>query len=131
MASAPRLLIIEDEPSLVNLLAARFEKEGFAICKCTSAAAALKMAVDNHPDMILLDLLLPNGDGEALLKELRTRKETKEIPVVILTNLADEEVKKRCLDFGCADYLVKADFGLDQIVEKVKELYGRCVSERH
>jgi CheY-like chemotaxis protein len=88
------------------------------------------MAIDNHPDIIVLDLLLPNGDGEAVLRELRTREETKDIPVVILTNLTDEELKQRCVALGCVEYLVKADFGLDQVVQKVKELYERCASER-
>lgn len=130
MAIPPRILIVEDEASLLDLLAARFEKQGFIVGKCDNSTAALKMAHDSRPGLILLDILLPNGDGETLLKNLRQGEQTKDIPIVILTNLSDEDLKQRCLALGATDYLIKADYGLDQMVAKIKELYGLHVKER-
>jgi DNA-binding response OmpR family regulator len=123
MAQLPRLLIIEDEPSLLDLLSKRFEKENICVYTSKNLLEAKNIINSNPPNVIILDILLPNGDGELFLKELRKDEKTKNIPVIILTNLADENIKKKCLESGATYYLVKTDIDLDQLVEKVKEFF--------
>ena len=88
--------------------------------KSSTAAEGLNIARAEKPDVVLLDILLPGGGGEEVLKQLKAAEDTKSIAVVALTNLSDPELKARCMAMGCTDFLVKADYRLDQIVEKVK-----------
>lgn len=120
-----RILIVEDEPSLVKILETELGRAGFGVAVAENALGALEMAIDGEPNLILLDLLLPNGDGQALLKDLKTGERTKNIPVVVLTNLADEETRKRCEAAGCEDFLVKADYGIPQLVAKINSILAR------
>jgi DNA-binding response OmpR family regulator len=120
-----RILIIEDEPALAGILGLEFSKAGFGVCSAGNAIAGLQMAKDSDPDIVLLDLLLPNGDGQALLLQLKSEEKTKNIPVVVLTNLADEETRRRCEAAGCDEFLIKADHSIAQLVDKVNAVLAR------
>lgn len=120
-----RILIVEDEPTLLNILAAEFSKAGFSVCKSSDAESTFQMAKDSEPNVILLDILLPDGDGETLLEKFKADEKTKNIPVVVLTNLTDEDTRKKCEAAGCVDFLVKADYRIDELVQKIKEICDR------
>jgi DNA-binding response OmpR family regulator len=125
-----RILIVEDEPSLRSILGAEFSKAGFGICVAGDATTAFRIAKESEPDLILLDILLPNGDGTTLLKQFKTDQKTKHIPVVVLTNLSAEETRKQCEAAGVDEFLVKADCSISQLVDKVKSVLERIPSKK-
>jgi DNA-binding response OmpR family regulator len=81
----------------------------------------LEMALNKKPDLILLDLILPEIDGITVLKKLRDSNEGKNIPVIILTNLSSSDLVKKAMAEGSTSYLVKVNWKIDEVVKKVKE----------
>ena len=118
------LLIVEDEASLRNALSDKFSREGFSVIEAKNGEEGLESALKNHPDMILLDIIMPRMDGMTMLKKLREDSEwSKHVPVIILTNLtsADEGRTRDITELEPAYYLVKTDWKLEDLVAKVRE----------
>jgi len=115
------LLLIEDNPLLTGMYKIAFEKRGVELSIAHDGESGLKLAKDEKPDAILLDLLMPGMDGYEVLEKVRKDKEISDIKVVILTVLSDEEHKKKAKDLGANDYLVKSELELHEIVDKVIE----------
>ena len=80
----------------------------------------MKLAKSIKPDLILLDLILPKIHGFDVLKELKEDEKTKEIPIIVLTNLERVEDVEKALELGATTYLVKADYTLEEVIEKIK-----------
>jgi DNA-binding response OmpR family regulator len=118
------ILIIEDESSLVSVIKAKFVKEGFVVLKAGNGVEGLKMALRKHPDLILLDIIMPKMDGMTMLKKLRTDTWGKSVPVIMLTNLSDTAKVADAIDQGSYDYLVKSNWKLKDVVAKVRERLG-------
>lgn len=119
------LLIIEDESALQKTLGDVLAQEGFSILSALDGEAGLRLAQDKRPDVILLDLILPKANGFDVLKSLKEQEETKHIPVVVLTNLESMEDVQKALNLGAMTYLVKSNYTLEEVVEKVKQaLWG-------
>jgi DNA-binding response OmpR family regulator len=116
----PVILIIEDDPILSKMYSEKFRNEGFEVLTAMDGESGLDMAIKNKIDMILLDVMLPRVSGIDLLKKLREHEKGKNTLVVVLTNLADPDEKKRALNLGVKDYLVKAMQNPGQVVDKVK-----------
>jgi DNA-binding response OmpR family regulator len=123
-----RILIIEDEAPLVTLLKETFQEEGYAVYTAQSGKEGLSLAYRLHPDLILLDILIPMMDGLALLRRLRNDryKWGKYVPVIILSNLSNPETIAEGTKHGVEDYLVKAEWTLEDLVRKVKEKLNRA-----
>jgi DNA-binding response OmpR family regulator len=121
MSEPSTLLIVEDEEPLLEVLKERFENEGFQVIFAQNGEEALQMALTQHPDIILLDIVMPKMSGLQMLKELRAHEEGKTVPVMILTNLNDAESIKEGLGQGAYDILVKADWQIGDIVQNVKD----------
>lgn len=120
----PRILIVEvveDELSLLEVLSDKFVKEGFKVLQAKNGEEGLKVALAEHPDIILLDIIMPVMDGMAMLKKLREDSWGKDAKVIILTNLSDNEKTAQALDDGSNDYLVKSDWKIEDVVKKVEE----------
>ncbi len=98
------------------------EAEGFEVVTASNGEEGVSFAVQKRPDLILLDIILPKKDGYEVLKELKEKPETKEIPVIVLTNLGSLNDIQRCIELGAAAYLVKSDYRLEEIVSKIKEM---------
>jgi len=107
---------------LVRYLSRALEKAGFTVFSASSAAEGMQLAEEHGPDLILLDILLPGNGGEDLLAQLQRGEKTKDIPVAVVTNLTDSATRDKCFALGCADFIVKADYRLDQLVEKIASL---------
>lgn len=115
-----KILIIEDDGFLRSLAITKLEKEGFAVLMGADGQEGLAVAQKELPDLIILDLMLPVVSGFDVLKNLKASDATKNIKVIVFSNLGEESDIKTCMDLGANDYLVKANFTLDELVEKIK-----------
>jgi len=122
---ATKVLVIEDEEILAKILQDKFRNENFEVAVASDGAAAFPLAKNFSPDIIVLDLILPKKDGFEVLKELQADPDLKKVPVVILSNLGQEEEIKRGLALGATDYLVKAQNPIKAVVEKVKNYISK------
>jgi two-component system cell cycle response regulator len=116
-----KLLIAEDEEILLKVLREKFEKEKFTVITATDGASVIPLVKSGKPDLILLDIILPKKNGLDVLRELKASPETDNIPVIIMSNLGDDEKIKEGLSLGADDYLVKTQHPINEVVEKVKE----------
>jgi len=121
MAKTKKILIVDDEKNVVKALTEKLVAESFSIESATDGQEALLKVNQVKPDLILLDIIMPKLDGISVLKILKARSETKNIPVIILTNLYDDKKVNEVLKAGGTDYLVKVEHTLSDIVEEVKE----------
>jgi DNA-binding response OmpR family regulator len=117
---AKKILIVEDEPATRKSLAAALKKAGFQILTANDGEAGLALAFKEHPNLILLDLLMPKKDGLEVLKELRQDDWGEDVPVIILTNLSSAEYVAETIQYGVFDHLVKSDWDVGDVVKKVK-----------
>ena len=115
------ILFIEDEQHLQKILGLRLGKEGFKVLNALNGEAGLKLAKEKKPDLILLDIIMPLKDGSEVFETLKKDPETKDIPVMILTNLDTERDVQKMLELGATTYLIKADYSLSDLVTKIKE----------
>ena len=115
-----KILVVEDEATLQKALNDVLSGEGFDVVSALDGEKGLQMAKDEKPDIVLLDIILPKMDGFEVLTRLKSMDETKEVPVIILTNLSDLDNIQKALDLGATTYLVKADFHLDDVLKKIK-----------
>ncbi|HVY67314.1 MAG TPA: response regulator, partial [Patescibacteria group bacterium] len=123
-AKNKKILIVEDERALLLVLADKFRREGFLTLEAEDGHSALDAATNLHPDLILLDLVMPGMDGLAMLKKLREDKWGNRVPVLILSNLSDPEQISEANGRGVIEYMVKSNWGLDDVVGKVKQTLG-------
>lgn len=119
-----KILIVEDEPGLLNALVDKFTHEGFVVLSAKDGQEGLEVALPEHPDLILLDIIMPVMDGMTMLRDLRKDPWGKNVPVILLTNLSEAEKVAESLSQGVYYYLVKSDWKLEDIVKKVKEKLG-------
>lgn len=117
----PTILLIEDDRFLRNLMQKKLEQEDFNLLTSVDGEEGLNSAKEKKPDLILLDLLLPSMSGWEVLKKIKNKKETKSIPVLILTNLGEKKDVEKGLSLGAADYIIKAHFTPEEIINKVKK----------
>ena len=115
-----RILIIEDDKFLIKLYNDKLTRAGFDVSMAISGEEGLAKVVNEKPDIVLLDIILPQKNGFDILSEIILNPDTKNIPVIILTNLGQESDIKTGLELGAADYLVKTDFSINKLPEKVK-----------
>ncbi len=123
-----KILFIEDESALQKTFGEILNQEGYEMISALDGEIGLRLANPpaggKKPDLILLDLVLPKIHGFEVLKQLKTDKETKDIPVIVLTNLEGIGDVDKALGLGATTYLVKAQYGLEEIVEKIKKALG-------
>ena len=122
MAEKIKVLLIEDDKMIIDMYTLKFTQEGFDVMQAENGAEGLKAAEKVNPDVILLDIILPQMDGFTVLKSLKEKDELKDIPVVLLTNLGQDGDVKKGLELGANDYLIKANFTPAQVVDKVKSV---------
>jgi two-component system phosphate regulon response regulator PhoB len=118
------VLIVEDEPPLVELLRYNIEKEGFGVQIATDGEKALLLASENEPDLVILDWMLPDISGIDVCRRLRARKETKSLPIIMLTARGEERDKVSGLDAGADDYIVKP-FSPSELIARIHAVLRR------
>ena len=112
---------MEDDEVLLRALHLLFQKNGYVIATATDGDTGLKMAQRMKPDAIILDLLLPKMHGFEVLKTLKADPATKDIPIIVLSNLGDREDIEKAKTLGADDYFVKATTNLASLEEKIKK----------
>ncbi|MFA6594376.1 MAG: response regulator [Candidatus Buchananbacteria bacterium] len=116
------ILMVEDDEVLLRALYLIFHEGGFTLATATDGETALRMAERTKPDVILLDLLLPKMNGFDFLKNIKANPALRAIPVIVLSNLGDDDSIKKAKDLGAADYFIKADTDLSALKDKVKKI---------
>ncbi len=115
-----KILFIEDESALQKSLGDLLKREGYEIVSALDGESGLKLAKTVEPDLILLDLILPKIHGLRVLETLKSDDITKSIPVILLTNIEGSKEIERAIELGAKAYLVKANYSLGEVLEKIK-----------
>ncbi|MFH1457481.1 MAG: response regulator [Patescibacteria group bacterium] len=117
-----KILLIEDDEFLASMYRAKLEIENYEVVIATNGEAGLHMAEEKNPDLILLDIVLPKMNGFKVLKHLKTNKNLKKIPVILLTNLGQKEDVEKGLKLGADEYLIKAHFLPSEVISKINKM---------
>lgn len=121
----PHVLVVEDETALVTLLRYNLEREGFRVTESTDGEDAVIQAVEDVPDLILLDWMLPQLSGIEVCRQLRRKTETRAVPIIMLTARGEESDRIRGLDCGADDYITKP-FSIAELVARVRAVLRRA-----
>jgi len=117
----PLILVAEDDTMYAKVYKNKLAKEGFEVIHAENGKVAVKLAKENKPDLILMDLIMPIMDGFAALKALKEDPSTKAIKVVILSNLGQDSDIEKAKEAGATEYLVKTNISINEMVEKVRQ----------
>ncbi|MEK7188661.1 MAG: response regulator [Patescibacteria group bacterium] len=118
------ILFIEDEFALQKTFRETFTKESYEMVSALDGETGLRLAKTKKPNLILLDLVLPQIHGFDVLRQLKEDQETKEIPVIVLTNLEGVGDVEKALELGATTYLVKSQYTLEEVLEKIRKVLG-------
>jgi len=116
------IFLVEDDTSMRQLLHNAFAEEGFDVESAKDGEEAIEKLQRITPDMILLDIILPKKDGFEVLQFVREYEALKNVPVVLLTNLERSEDIEKALSLGATTYMVKSNYTLQEIVERIRSL---------
>lgn len=119
-----KIAIIEDDALINQMYRMKFEAAGFDVEVAVNGSHGVALVKEFHPDIILLDIGMPEMKGDEALALIRKDPKSKDIPVIILTNLGEEESPKNLRELGIHSYIVKADLTPRQVVSRVKEALG-------
>lgn len=117
--------LVEDDKFLSKMYQSKLSMEGFEVLAAYDGQEGLEMVKADKPDIVLLDLVLPKLEGWDVLKSLKDDLDTKDIPVIILSNLGQEEDVRKGQALGAADYLIKAHFIPKEVIEKILTILGK------
>ncbi len=115
-----KILIIEDEPEQIQLISMRLKANGYEVISAETAKGGLKVAEEESPDLILLDILLPDMNGLEVAESLKSGNMTKEIPIVAITAVGTPDIEEQCKNVGIAGFLRKP-YESEDLVNKIKE----------
>lgn len=118
------VLVVEDEEKFRKVLQEKLERSGFETMAAKDGDEGWEMAKNSKPDIILSDLIMPKRSGFDLLSKLKKDFDLRNVPVIILSNLADDEELKKVLQMGAADYFVKSQHTIEEVVDKVRQYVG-------
>lgn len=119
-----KILLIEDEIMLAEMYRDKFKQAGFEMILAFSVAEGLRFIKKEKPDLVLLDIVLPEESGINFLKKIKTIPDFAEIPIVAFSNYDDPRAKKEAFQLGAQDYLIKTAYTPKEIIAKIKEYLG-------
>lgn len=120
-----KVAIIEDDMAIVQMYRTKFETEGYDVATAEDGATGLELIESFQPDIILLDLMMPNMNGLDMLSRLRSQPNGRDAKVVVLTNMGDTETATKVYKMAADDYIVKAEMTPKQVAERVKTLLAK------
>ena len=118
------ILLVDDEPDILKMLEVRLKKSGYNIIMAPTGEECLQKAEKEHPDLVLLDILLPGISGFEVARQLKAKASTKDIPVIIVTALIGKDVENKGLERG-ADYFISKPFDPEELLAKIKTILGK------
>lgn len=116
-----KILIAEDDKFLANAYRLKLERLGHQVTIAMDGNDTLEEIEKNIPEIIILDLIMPNKDGFSTLEEIKANPNYKNIPVLVASNLGQDEDIKRAKDLGAVDYVIKSNISLDDLVKKLEQ----------
>lgn len=114
------VLLVEDDPLLIKMYKAKFANEGINLLVAEDGEAGLSVATSHRPNFIVLDVMMPKMSGLDLLEKLMQNQDTKNIGVIVLSNLSQEKESKRALELGAKEYILKASLTPKELIDKIK-----------
>jgi len=117
-----KILLVEDEPFLTDIYTTKLERTGFEVQLVTEGDKVLGVLKEFKPDLLVLDIILPNLDGWEVLRKIRKEKGFEELPVIILSNLGQKQEVMKGLNLGATKYLIKAHYTPSELVEEIKKI---------
>lgn len=117
-----KVLLVEDDPFLIDIYTTKLKSEGFDLLSAKDGEDALEKIEKDKPDLVILDIVLPNTDGWQVLKQIKDIKGAGKTKVLVLSNLGQKEEVEKGLKLGADKYLIKSDFTPSQVVEELKKL---------
>jgi len=117
-----KVLLVEDDPFLIEVYAAKFKEAGFSLEVVSDGSIVLSKIKELNPDLIILDIVLPNVDGWEILRAIKNSPQLKNIIVVILSNLSEKEDVEKGIRFGADKYLIKSHYTPSEVVEEIKKI---------
>lgn len=120
-----KIVLVEDDEILAKVLYEELKEADFDVWHASDGEEGLKLVMDKKPDLVLLDILLPKKQGFDVLEELKKSPVTSDIPVIVLTMLGRDEDIKKGLQLGANDYIVKSQHPVGEIIDKVKDFFGK------
>lgn len=121
---ARRILVVEDETAIREMICFVLEQNGFQPIEAEDYDTALSFLIDPYPDLVLLDWMIPGGSGIQVIKQMKRENNTRDIPIIMLTAKGEEEDKVKGLETGADDYVIKP-FSLKELVARVKAILRR------
>lgn len=129
-AKKAKVLIAEDDKFLSKVLSDKFTRKNYTAVVASDGIEAVNKIKSEMPDIVLLDLIMPNKNGFEILEEVKTDAKYKNIPVIILSNLGQKKDVERGKKLGIVDYLVKSNTPINNIVKKVEEVLAQSIIAR-
>ncbi len=121
---AVKVLVVEDDSFLIKAYVAKLTGSGFDLQTASDGEEALNVLKTFKPDVILMDLVMPRKDGFATLEEIKKNDELKNIPVIVTSNLAQQEALDRAKALGAADFITKSDLSMEDLVKRINKAAG-------
>jgi DNA-binding response OmpR family regulator len=118
---AKKILLVEDEELIYSLLEKKLTQAGYEVTVATNGEEGLKKIKEVSPDIILLDIIMPQKDGFSVMEEIRKDKELQRIPIIVISNSGQPVELNRAKELGAKDWIIKTDFDPQEIIEKVKK----------
>jgi len=116
------ILLVEDDPFLIDIYTTKLEKEGFSVKIADDGEKALDLLEKKKPNLLILDIVLPKIDGWEILKRIQEKKELRDLPVIVLSNLGQKTEVEKGLKSGAIKYLIKAHFTPAEVVTEIKKI---------
>ena len=125
---AKKILIVDDDPTILRLIATRLKANGYDVVMASDAVFAVRKAHEEKPDLIILDIKMPAGGGMSVIENLKMTANTMLIPIICITAEATPEVKRKAMELGADDFLAKP-FHADELLARVRKALGEYKPE--
>jgi DNA-binding response OmpR family regulator len=120
-----KILIIDDDPGIRGMYKATLESQGYNVQAAENGEKGLDLIEKEKPDLVLLDIMMPQVHGLHILDIIKATPEAKDIKVIMLTALSDEDTKKQAKDFGASDFIVKSETGMAEVLKRIDRALAR------
>ena len=120
-----KVLVVEDHPDVLDILTLKMEAMGFAVILANNGKQGVAKAIEEKPNLILMDIMMPVMDGREATRRIRSNPETKDIPILAITALSQESELRECIEAGCNGYMLKP-FDYKDLQENIQALLDPC-----